>query len=305
MLAALAFAVALSGPQTARLDAVMRYVMRDHAIHAMTVGVVRDGQVTLRAYGHATPRTVFAIGSLAKSFVAATALRLRDGGTLSLQMRVGEIDARFTQARDVTLEQLLRQRSGIAEYADTAGFDRSSTRIVAPRELIASVATLPLRFTPGSDFEYSNTNYALAGLAIEDVTHHTLIAQEQRMLFNPLHLRATRRYLRASQLYAAGDLESNARDMTDWMHELLDPHILTRADVKAMTNGVPYGMGFFVTSIYGMPAATTSGYVPGFSSFLALVPARRTGVVLLSDADRVDLGPAAQSAIAAALDIPE
>jgi CubicO group peptidase (beta-lactamase class C family) len=101
--------------------------------------------------------------------------------------------------------------------------------------------------------------------------------------------------------------------MAVWMRELLAPRVLARADVTRMTShshlkdgsASPYGMGFFVTTIYGIPAATASGYVNGFSSYIAVVPSRHTGVVLLSNADRVDLGPAAQSAIAAALDIPE
>lgn len=305
MLATLAFAAGLAAPQIARLDAVMRYVMHDRGIGALSVGVVRDGGVTLRFYGSATSRTIVPVGSLAKSFVAATALRLADAGRISLEMPVRRIDDRFVAAADVTLAQLLTQTSGIEDYANQPGFDRTSRAIVSPRALIAPVAPLALRFRPGSAFDYSNTNYALAGLAIEVATGEPLIVQEHRTIFDPLHLRATRRALANSQLFGAGDIESNVADLSAWIAELLDPRVLAREDVNRMTSGVPYGMGFFQTRAYGLRAATASGFVNGYSSYMALVPSRRTGVVLLSNADRIDLAPAAKSALAAALDIPE
>lgn len=305
MLATLAFAAALTAPQIARLDTVMRYVMHDRAIGAMSVGVVRDRDMTLRRYGRANDTTIYPIGSLSKSFVAATALRLARAGALSLEMPVRDVDDRFTAAAGVTLLQLLTQTSGIADYAALPGFDRKKRGIVTPRALIADVAPLPLRFTPGSDFDYSNTNYVLAGLAIERATHRPLIETEHREIFDALRMRATHRNLASSQLYAAGDIESTAHDMSAWLEELLDPRILSRNDVKRMTSGVPYGMGFFATDVYGMRGASASGYVAGYSAFMALIPSRHVAVVLLSNADRVDLAPAAQSALAAALDIPD
>jgi CubicO group peptidase (beta-lactamase class C family) len=329
MLSTLALAAALTAPQTARLDAVMRYVMHDRSIRAMTVGIVRDGAVTIRAYGTAHPNTHFAIGSLSKAFVAATALRLADADELSLDERVATIDSDFTAARDVTLAQLLNQTSGIPDYAELPSFDRFDRTARSPRSLIAPAASLPLRFAAGSDFDYSNTNYVLAGMAIEGAARLPLFEAERRAIFDPLRMTATHRWEprapesdRASGsvpsgspslAYAAADIESNARDMTRWVRELLAPVALSRTDVARMTTKATlsdgtlsaYGMGFFVTTIYGIPAATASGYVNGFSSFAAIVPRKHTGVVLLSNADRVDLGPAAKSAIAAALDIPE
>lgn len=305
MLATLAFAAALTAPQIARLDAVMRYVMHDRAIGAMSVGIVRDRDVTLRRYGRAKEGAIYPVGSLSKSFVAATALRLSRAGTLSLEMPVRDVDERFTAASGVTLLHLLTQTSGIADYAGVPGFDRMKRGVVSPRDLISSVASLPLRFAPGSDFEYSNTNYVLAGLAIERATRRPLIQIEHREIFEPLRMRTTRRSLASSQLYGAGDIESTAADMSAWLEELLAPRVLARDDVKRMTSGVPYGMGFFATKVYGMRGASASGYVAGYSSFMALIPSRHVAVVLLSNADRVDLAPAATSALAAALDIPE
>ena len=313
MLATLALAAALSGPQTARLDAVMRYVMHDRGITGMTVGIVRDGAVTIRAYGGAKRDYLYPIGSLSKAIVAATALRLADAGAVSLQMRVGQIDADFVAASHVTLMQLLTQTSGIADYSSQPGFDRASRAVLTPRELVAPVAALPLRFTAGSDLEYSNTNYVLAALAIEAATRKTLIAQEHNILLDPLHMNATHRWLGSYLLYGAGDLESNASDMCTWMQELLRPRVLTPGDVEQLLHGTrlqdgtrsPYGMGFYITDVFGLRAATTSGFAKGFSAYMALVRSKHAGAVLLSNGDRIDLGPAAKSALAATLDIPE
>ena len=54
----------------------------------------------------------------------------------------------------------------------------------APRELVALVAGRPPTFPPGGGFQYSNTNYVLAGLIVEAVTGRSLGRELTRMRQN-------------------------------------------------------------------------------------------------------------------------
>ncbi len=308
---------ALPHQAAARADLIVRRVMHDRDIQGLSIGVVLGDRSSTRAYGYTDrsraarvdPRTLFAIGSLSKGVLAAAARSLSASGRIRMGMRVREIDPSYAAAGDVTLAMLLQQRSGIPDYAQMPSFDRFSREPQSPRQLVARVAALPLLFQPGTQTEYSNTNYVLAGMALQEAIGMPLAAIERETIFGPLGMRATRTWQpfvfeadRAwgnvapgspSLTFGAADLESNAPDLDLWMAALLTHRFSTGA------------IGFWSGTLFGDRVAAQSGYVNGFSAYMLLLPGRRAGVVLLCNADRVDLGPLAQSVIAAALNLPD
>lgn len=330
---AFVLAVSLTTPQRASIDSIVRFVMGDQRVLGLSLAVVRDGRISYaHGYGFAdrrrtirvTPETVFPIASLEKSLVAASILRLVERHEISLDDRASKYVPLYPAARGVTIRELLTHTSGIPDYAQLPGFDRRQRVPVSPQELVQRVAALPLRFAPGTDWNYSNTDYVLLGMVIERVTHVPLEAWLRRDLFVPLHLTATAAWnpilpepQRAEGSVAAGspslafgaaNLESDVLDLGHWIDDLLGGRVVDRASLARMlepsTIGsatVPYGMGFFAGRIGGRPGAWHSGYIEGYSSFIAVVPGRHLGVVLLCNADRVDLGPLAQSVLDDAL----
>ncbi len=283
---------------------------------------MRDGRIVYeRGYGFADrrrgmrvqPSTTFAIASLEKPFIAASVLRLCERGRLSLDDPLSKYVPWYAAARDVTIRELLSNTSGIPDYAQLPGFDRSERNPVSPEALVQRVAALPLRFEPGTQWSYSNTDYVLLGMILEKVTRMPLAAWLHRDLFAPLGLRATASWEpilpegnRAqgsvtpgtpSLAFGAADLESNALDLGNWIDDLLALRVVDRGDLAQMMDG----MGFFAGSIGTLRGAWHSGYIEGYSSYLAIVPSKRLGVVLLCNADTVDLGPLAQSVIEDAL----
>jgi len=60
-----------------------------------------------------------------------------------------------------------------------------------PQDLLAHAWAMPTSFAPGSDMEYSNTNFVLLGLVIERVTGMPLAEVLQRQILDPLHLDGT------------------------------------------------------------------------------------------------------------------
>ena len=323
-------ALMLAPAQQASIDRIVRYVMGDNHILGLSLAVVRDNRVVyMRGYGFAdrrrtivtTPATIFAIASLEKSFIAATILRLVERGRLRLDDRLSTFVPWYAVAKDVTVSELLTHTSGIPDYAQLPGFDRSARNPVSPTALVRRIATLPLAFPPGTSSNYSNTDYVLLGMIVERVTHAPLAAWLRHDLFMSLGLHATARWepiLPEAQraegsvapgsptlAFAAAELESNAQDLARWLIALFTLHVVNATDFARMTRpahladgtSVQYGMGFYAGTIDGNEGAWHSGYIEGYSSFIALVPSRQLGVVLLSNADRVDLGPLAESVL--------
>jgi CubicO group peptidase (beta-lactamase class C family) len=112
-----------------------------------------------------TDDTVFAIGSVSKSFTAAAVLRLVADGRLHLSDRAGDLVPGLAgPAAAATVEQLLTHTSGV--HGD-AGPDH---RPLSAADAIASISDLPSTFAPGTDFGYTNAGYTLLALVIEQLT---------------------------------------------------------------------------------------------------------------------------------------
>jgi D-alanyl-D-alanine carboxypeptidase len=136
------------------------------------------------------------LASVAKAFSGAVALSLVSEGRLTLDTTITERLPDLPAAwAAVTLRNLLNHTSGLPDY--TADPDFQSTvaanpqAYLAPRELIDFVADEPLRFTPGSAYEYSNTDNIVVGLMAEAATgspYDQLLAMH---VFEPLGLHDT------------------------------------------------------------------------------------------------------------------
>src|SRR5512142_1349668 len=118
------------------------------------------------------------IGSLTKTFVAATVLQLVGEGRLGLDEPVGRyVGDRLPPdlASAVTVRMLLQHTSGIGDYPvalfpTLESVETYRTRTVSPERLVALGLSLPRTNAPGAAFSYSSTNFILAGLIIERVT---------------------------------------------------------------------------------------------------------------------------------------
>lgn len=177
----------------------------------------RDGSATDR-------RTVFRIASMSKSFLAATALSLRDEGQLELDRAITDYvpGVRFLLGgRDmsVTLRQLLTNRSGMPE--DNAWGDR---QLGAPREQIAALANEGFLLTaePGERYQYSNLGMSLVGRAIEAVTDRSIEQEIATRFLQPLGLVHTR--FEASD-YPGGTLAAGFRTFDEGATFADEPYV--------------------------------------------------------------------------------
>ncbi|WNV88909.1 serine hydrolase domain-containing protein [Umezawaea sp. Da 62-37] len=145
----------------------------------------------------------FRIGSYTKTFVAATLLQLVGEGELSLEDSVerwlpGVVAGNGNDGAKITVRQLLQHTSGLPEYLeqlphlfDQAEFEQHRFDTLAPEDAVALATKSAPVFEPGTEWSYSNTNYALAGMIIAEVTGNTWQHEVQARIIRPLGLRDT------------------------------------------------------------------------------------------------------------------
>ncbi|GAA1656976.1 serine hydrolase domain-containing protein [Microbacterium flavum] len=186
----------------AALEAALTDAARRRAPGGMAA-VIESGEVRAAlAFGEprrdgtpTTARTVFRIASLTKSFLAATALSLREDGLLELGAPVSEYvpamgAARFRGApARITLADLLANRSGLPE--DNPWGD---DHLGASRSEIMEIITsgLQLSASPGTLYQYSNIGMSMIGRAIEAVTERPVERVIDERILGPLGLTNTR-----------------------------------------------------------------------------------------------------------------
>ena len=120
--------------------------------------------------------TVYAIGSITKTFTAAAVLALADDGKLSLDDPLGRFVPAFPEpGRSATVRQLLSHTSGIRSVTSLGPrYWAQAGREIEPADLVAIFANEPPDFPPGTAYRYSNSGYILLGLVVEKAVRDAL-----------------------------------------------------------------------------------------------------------------------------------
>jgi D-alanyl-D-alanine carboxypeptidase len=132
------------------------------------------------------------IGSNTKAFTAVILLQLEAEGKLSIGDPIGRWLPQYPAWRHITIRQLLDMTSRIPDYLYQPAFITAfaadqRTRFTA-RRLVSYAAGLPLG---PAGWHYTNTDYLLAQMIIEKVTHDTYASQLTRRITGPLRLHTT------------------------------------------------------------------------------------------------------------------
>lgn len=135
------------------------------------------------------------IGSITKTFTATLLLRAAAEGRLSLDDIIDQYVKGVPNGDEITLRQMANMSSGIASYtADKQWAEEALSypkKVWKPRELARiGIKDSPV-FDPGKGWQYSNTNYVLLGLVLEQVTDKPIGKLYQKEIIRPLHLRET------------------------------------------------------------------------------------------------------------------
>ncbi|KAE9861822.1 serine hydrolase, partial [Escherichia coli] len=133
-------------------------------------------------------------------FTGTAILQLVEQGRIRLSDPISRYVEGVPSGDVITLDLLGRMRSGLIDYTETGDFIERLYRespkgpdafAVTPRELVESAFAQPLKFTPGSRYEYSNTNTVLLGMVVEKVSGVPLGQYLQDNIFGPVGLSQT------------------------------------------------------------------------------------------------------------------
>ena len=185
----------LSPDVTSKIDKIAADSLAATGVPSASVAVVKDGQIVyLKAYGTArletntpaAPAMRYSIGSISKQFTAAAVLLLQEQGKLSLDDKVGKYVPELTRANEVTIRQLLSHTSGYQDYWPQDYVMPMMLKPITSQKILDQWARIPLDFDPGTKWQYSNTNYVIAGVIVEKVSGTPLMQFLQKNVFTPL-----------------------------------------------------------------------------------------------------------------------
>jgi CubicO group peptidase (beta-lactamase class C family) len=321
-------AMAQLAPETTQqVDSIVSKVLADTGEASLSIAIVKDGKLAYaQAYGAAqleprvpaTPATRYKIGSNSKQFLAVAALKLAEEGKLSLDDKVARYFPQLTQARDITLRQLLSHTAGYSDYYAIDYVSPSMSRPTTPDAIMADWGRKPLNFAPGQRWEYSNTNYVIAGRMLEKASGQSLEALIRSRITDKLGMRSVidltttpwganeaigyERYalgpLRKARtegrnwVWAAGQLAMTASDLARWDIALIDGTLLKPASRAALVTearlqnglGTGYALGLQVDrTADGRERWLHSGGMAGFVSSNVIYPTDGMALVVLSN----------------------
>jgi D-alanyl-D-alanine carboxypeptidase len=160
--------------------------------------VVASGLADREAGRPMVPDAPYYLGSITKTYTAVTVLRLAEEGRLSLDDTLDRYLPAFPQASKIRVRHLLAHTSGLKDFYLYLYFrpDREEmielvTKRWTQEELLALAGRFGHWFEPGTDWDYSNTNYYLLSVLIERASGLPLAEAYRRSIYEPLGLGRT------------------------------------------------------------------------------------------------------------------
>jgi len=317
-----------------KVDRIAAQVLEQTGVPSASVAVVQRGKlVYTHAYGSArlatanapaVPATTemrYSIGSISKQFTAAAILLLQEDGKLSLDDPVGKYVPGLTRGDEVTIRQILSHTSGYQDYWPE---DYVMTPMLKPesaQQIIDTWGKKALDFEPGAKWQYSNTNFVIAGRIVETITGAPLMDLLVSRIFRPLGMKsvwnsdetrltsvdATAYYRHAlgplrvapkegrGWMFAAGELAMTAHDLALWDESLIAQTVLKPESYRQMFTevklkdgkGTHYGLGVEVMDRDGHRSIEHSGEVSGFVSDNEVLVDDGLAVAVLTNQDAV------------------
>jgi D-alanyl-D-alanine carboxypeptidase len=264
----------------------------------------------------------YSIGSISKQFTAAAILILAEEGKLSLNDHVSKFVPGLTRGDEVTIRQILSHTSGYQDYWPQDYVPPFMLSETSAQKILDVWAHRPLDFDPGTKWQYSNTNFVIAGLIVEKAAKMPFLDFLTQRIFKPLGMTSVLNidqskltesdptgYFRYAMgpphpapkegkgwLFAAGELAMTAEDLEKWNISLIRQSLLKPSSYKELEtevllkdgSGSGYGLGISVGRVNGHRVLRHGGEVSGFTASSVILPDDGIAVVALTNQDAID-----------------
>ena len=308
-----------------RIDSIFAQYTR--ATPGCAVGLGKDGH-TLYTHGYGsanleygvplTDSTVLESGSVAKQFTASAIVLLAQDGKLSLD---DDIRKYLPEVPDfggqrITIRNLLTHTSGLRDQWGLLGIEGlgPGTQVHSALTTLDLVAHQKmLNFPPGTEYLYSNTGYALAGLIVQRVSGKPLDEFTRERLFEPLQMRHTEwradytkvvpnrataysgnastgfhQDMPFTNMIGNGGVLSTMSDLLRWNENLDHPavggawYVAALETPMRLTSGrtITYALGLEIAEYDGVREVSHGGSTAGYRTFLARYPDQHVSVAV-------------------------
>lgn len=269
--------------------------------------------------------TLFRVGSITKEFTAAAILLLQERGLLHVSDTIDTYIPNYPNGEQITIHHLLTHTSGIMTLSALPHFESLKNMPTSSIHSLSYFKDEPLKFSPGSDIEYSDSGYILLGAIIENITKQSYSDFLERNLFQLLGMHST--YVESNTVsspkqakgyrslkipahtidmsfpHAAGAIVSSAEDLYKWNQSLIQGELLSPESLKSLLSvqafsyehQIAYGYGFRIgpcNKDFSGCEPTIIGHlgsIDGFKAASVHYREQNLTIILLSNQEQTDI----------------
>ena len=309
-----------------KIDAIFARAKKRHDFNG-SILVAKKGQVLInKEYGYADFKkktlidsaSSFQLASVSKQFTAIAILMLYEQHKLDLEDKITKYFSDFPYP-DITIKQCLSHTSGLSKYFWLVEHKWEEDYPPSNEEVMEMIEDyeLPLFFSSGKKYVYSNTNYLVLASIIEEITGDSYAEFLQENIFDPLGMNNSFVYSfgkdaeKPNQLWGyriykyryhikipgtvndgvVGDKNvfSTATDLNKWVNglnsgKLISKELLKEAYSQATTSKgreIEYGYGFHIKYKDGVKKVYHNGKWNGFRTSITQYPSDSLTIIFL------------------------
>jgi len=261
----------------------------------------------------ATENSKYRIGSISKTFTAVLILKAVEEKKLSLNQPIDKWFPTIKNAKKITIEHLLRHRSGIHNFTNDKVYLTWNTQPKTEKEMVEIITKGGSDFNPDSKAEYSNSNFVLLTYILEKTFKKSYSDLLQEIIVKPIGLTYTyvfgkinpnnnecKSYRFAGSWKAenetdftvplgAGAITSTPTDLTKFADALFNGKLLSNKSLEIMkTIKDSYGIGLFQIPFYKSIGYGHTGGIDGFSSVFSHFPDDNISYALISNGTNIN-----------------
>ena len=315
----------------AQLQRLAEYEVSEKQLPGLSIALVDDQKIVwARGFGFADPQkktaataeTVYRVGSVSKLFTDIAIMQLVERGQLDLDAPVTrylpDFHPRNPFGAPITVRELMSHRAGLVREPPVGSYFDSTEPSVA--EVVKSLNTTELVYSPGTHTKYSNAGDTVAGAVLESVTRKPYAEYLQGAVLDPLGLRnssfkpesALLRSLAKGYMWTydgrgfraptfelgtgpAGNMYSTVIDQARFLSALFadgrgaNGPILKPATLQQMFTpqgrDSGFGLGFALLNLDGFKMVGHRGGIYGFSTEVLAMPEEKIGAVVMTNMD--------------------
>jgi len=319
---------------SAKLDQYFDVLEQNHKVMG-SFAIAKDGKVIynktigfsdVESRQKADAQTIYRIGSITKTFTSVMMMQAVEENKLKLSQKLSDFYPQIQNASQISIREMLQHRSGIHNYTSDSVYFEYNTKPMSEEEMLKIITEAGSDFSPGTKFEYSNSNYYLLGLILENIYKKPYAQLLQEKICKPLDLKFTTvggkidpakniansytyfggEYQKSSETDmsvpgGAGNIVSTPEDLIRFMQALADGKLVSTESLEQMKGFQDdYGFGLVPVPFNGKTGFGHNGGIDYFQSVLYYFPEGKVTFAMITNQSNYNNNQISIAALSAA-----